>query len=214
MQRNKNNIIEQIKIPVKLYIDDIKKIVNVFTDADLKVELVTLKARYESIEELVQNEDERIYDLEIKCYDPSISIMLEKNKILIFIEDDDLKSRGAFEKIKRILIEKRRRFWKILSSPLINGILMGFSILLFSTILINGIKNNYVNMYMFIPLAAFICIIINYDYNIKIDSKRYSLIILKKREESFFKRKKDDLLMAIITAVFGFIVGFMLGKFS
>ena len=95
--------------PIKIYLDDLMEICKILEQVSAKIEIKTNKTRYDSIKELVQNEPQNIYNLKLSCENPEISIDLKNNEIWIFIANDTLISRGAFEKIKSLVVDKRVR---------------------------------------------------------------------------------------------------------
>jgi hypothetical protein len=199
--------------PVILYIEDIKSILDVLHQLNAKIELATIDAKYDNLEELLQNEPKLIYFLQITCREPYISIDLKGYEVWLYIAEDNLISRGAFEKIKTILNSRKRRFWKIINNSAVNGLLIG-TILSVTTFQIKRIIENKIFLtQILLPASLLILMIIGNIYTHNISVSKYSTIqLINKENKNFFNRNKDNLLLSIISGIIGVISGFILAR--
>jgi len=197
--------------PVKLYLDDLEQIVSILKVESNEVKIETDEYKYESLEELVGNRKETIYELKLgsgrSVWSP-VKLSLDKYFVELFISEDEPRLRGLFEKIKEILV-KRERVYRRLVSPIFSLI---FSVFSLTIIIVNKFLYPLPLIilpflyFIIIPSATTISLIIVVWLNM--EKGKYSIIVLKHRSDqvSFWKRNKDQVLLLIIGTVIGAVI--------
>jgi hypothetical protein len=121
--------------PVRLTLYDIEEIVEILKEISHKIEIETGDHVYNSTKDLENLTNNYLTDLKIRSSDPSISLDLEPFRVFLWISEDTILSRGAYEKIKEVLHKKRPNavFCHLIKgslSSILSGIILGSSILL------------------------------------------------------------------------------------
>jgi|SRR6185312_2670389 len=93
--------------PVKLFLEDLEGIVELFEQHQIKYSLATEKYSYDNLKELIENE-KKIKSLEIKSTNPYVTIQLATYETSLYCSSDDLLSMGLFHGIDKILKRKIR----------------------------------------------------------------------------------------------------------
>lgn len=104
--------------PVRIYLDDIEEIHGVIAAACKRVELLTDNEVLDRPDELAQLGVPRLRELQIRGYEPYISLTIRRRFGAFFYAEnrDDSQLRGAFERVKEILIGRRRLLFAPFSS--------------------------------------------------------------------------------------------------
>src|SRR4030043_175056 len=95
-----------IKIrPIRLFLEDVKEIENVFKEHCETYTILTDDYELESLEELEKIGKEKITGLSFKSSKPDISLNISKNGVSIYSSPDneDITSTGILSKLKDIL---------------------------------------------------------------------------------------------------------------
>jgi len=209
MQKLTKSLSEHLP-PVKLFLDDLEQIVEILQEVSKKVKISTNDYAFEDLKELVNKKYESINKLHISISDPYVSLDLESYGISLYIEKDEPISRGLFEKIKQILIQRKRPFGWLLTNWYLAGIFAGISI----PLLIIGIEKN-ISSFIILGIIPFGCIAAIWTvYGLRNQSKSNSIIIPKYKNEapSFIKRNSDKIILIIFSALAGGIITFLVEK--
>lgn len=188
--------------PVKVYLDDLEKIVAILNETNQRVEIIIGNYMLDNVEELKQIKEEVLYNMTIRVCNPYISVNLRPNNARIYISEDTTISRGILGKIKDVLIRRKRHiayvnlFYITSGISFITGIFLSYS---------------YNSKYFFIWLIGLALTLFLILLNCIICGK-YSIIIPKYKIDapSFFKRNSDKIIIGIITAI---IIKYMCGLF-
>ncbi|NLI98210.1 hypothetical protein GX441_06075 [bacterium] len=130
----------------------------------------------------------------------------ESDRIWLYAGEDTITNRGVLVKVKEVLKPRRLRFgwfsktgWSWLFGSIIGVFLEDF---------IEGIiKETWLVIVVGIAFGLIFVVWVFWAMNIQ--TKRYSLIILKRRheQESFWKRNKDKIIVALIASLISGILG-------
>lgn len=189
-----------------LYIDDLEQIVEVLQELVTDIEISTDEYTLTDIGELSKSNKEYFTFLKLATRDPYISTDLKPDGIWLYIAKDDTVSRGAFEKIKQILVKRKRPFAWLLHNSVIPGLFIGLAL---GWGLVQG---SFVGRLL--AISALILGVSWFWYGHRDRFEKYSLIIRKHRIEApnFFKRKADEIVLAIIAAIIGSLLTLVVTK--
>jgi hypothetical protein len=190
-------------LPVKIYIDDIEKIISLFDENKIKYTLQTDQYKYESLSELLDSKKEKsIGSLKIQTFEPYISIEFEKKWAIIYVSSDETFITGLFHKIDRIINQSKR----IISFSYSYYFVWVLNFLLLTIALINRGGKLY-PQYIGISFSIISLFWISRIFYIRY--VRYSSIQLIRKEHvsNFFQRKRDDLILSLLSALIGAILG-------
>jgi len=199
-------------LPVCLYLDELSAIEKIINDAGGKPIIKIADCEFDSIADLVKNqsllENNKLDEALITSRTPSIYIFLRKTWASLEIDTSDLISTGVFTKIDKILKSCKRRtawinhtWWGLLLLFIISVSL--FLILLFY-FEIHFISKDILSILSPVQIAGITCLLYVIFY--KINTTK---IILQNRANapSFFKRNKDQIIVNVIIAIIGAILG-------
>jgi hypothetical protein len=141
----------------------------------------------------------KLDSITIRSFNPFISIDIEKDRIWLYIGEDDPVSVGIFEKIKKYL-QKKKQILSWLKSVFTIGMLLGFSLTLFFSGIISG---NY--RYSLIGLIGILGVI----GIIFLVGKSEIYLINKCEKDSFLKRNAEKFLIGTISAALGGIITYL-----
>jgi len=193
---------EELK-PVALYLDDLERIIEIFKEASDDVRILTSEYELDSIDEFRNLHEETLNYLKISISEPFVSLELKPNGIWLFISEDELISRGVFEKIKQLLHSRRRKLSWLTANPYLAGAAVGSSAFPF----FKAIDSQ--NVYWAVLGCSLLMIGAIWTWwSFAGTLKKYSIVRLRRRAESpsFWKRKKDDIVLVIISAVVGALI--------
>lgn len=203
MEKLKKNISKEY-LPVKIYIDDLEKVVAVLDDNSIKYSIETDFYKYDSLAELVNSSTDRnTKNLKIQTANPYMTIEFHKMWAKVYVSVDDMLTTGLFHKIDEIINQSRRLipfFYSYYFVWLVNILLPIESALInrdgklfpeyFDTTL-------YILWILWLARATYIRLV-----------KHSSIQLIKKEHvSSFFQRKRDDLILALLSALVGAILG-------
>ncbi len=207
---------KRIKIPfVKIYKNDIKEIIEILEEEKDFVRHIEITGggfnlKFEEIERLKEELGvSRMKELEIKAYVPdehcSIDISFNKHNgvDLYCYKMEDNKIFGIVKKIENILIKKQRIFGKLASNYLIFG-LLGVSTFSMPVLLYFFVSLQEKKYLFFLLIATLFFLLLFY---IALFYKNIIYLKDKKELSNFFIRNKDVIILNIISAVSGAILG-------
>ena len=203
MRRRTKSYSENVP-PVRVYLDDIEKIAEIIAEVSDEILLRTDEFDFEDASDLACLNRESINALEIRCSDPYLQFEFAPGSTRLYIGSDTPESRGTLEKVKALLLARRRRpgwlreywwlaawFWLAPLSLLLHGIESSAWLLI-----VAGIGCTCL-------LAVWLC------WGYREALYRHSVIVLKRRKEevSFWKRNSDRIIVGIITALVAALLG-------
>ena len=190
--------------PVKLYYDDIEKIVSTLKEVNDNITLEGFDFYLDNIEELKDINETVLTELKISIRKPNLSVYLKPDGVSIYAGEDTAIHRGLFEEIKNQLKKHRRPFSLITHNTTVAfslaGALIGISISLI-TKTFTSFEYYRIIACCIIILASVVWSKITYSNR----NNKYSIIYPKRRKEApnFLKRQKDQIILALISAIFG-----------
>lgn len=188
--------------PTTLYLDDVKRIVDIMTGPETSPTIEADNFRMDSVEELSDLLKEEIHDLKIVRKKPYVSLELSPRNAWLHIKQDDDVSWGIFERVKNVLAERKKPFSWLLHTPVLQMLLI---LAIMAIPFLGGYTSNnrlltIVPILTSVPLLAWWFVYTEYH-----ERRWFSTIILKNRIESpsFLKRNRDTILIALIGAILG-----------
>lgn len=197
--------------PIKLYLDDIEKIVDILRELSSEIKIETEEYALKDVNEFASLNKEKLAELRIRSLEPHLSLDLGPRHVWLDIAEDIPSSRGTFEKIKEVLLSRRRKFAGFagnLEGGLIVSLILGFATISMGLKAIEGGGALF-------SIGAVIMLLISLVFGrwyFRVISKESSLIILKRRnqQQSFFQRNKDRIIVGIILALASGFIGWVL----
>lgn len=190
----------------KLYIEDIKEIVNIIESSCEKVTIRTGdfdEVLPSEIDDLVTSlNKKRFDDIFISAYSPYVSVDLRSYGVSAYIGEDELVQHGIVSKIREILEKRKKKYFGSVVNALGYLPMVGFGAAL--------TRGEWGLAGIFIALS-FLMIgpIVKYQMSQKVVMLTSSV----NEKESFLTRRKDELLVASISALIGALVSFILIKY-
>jgi hypothetical protein len=186
--------------PVVLHSDDLTEIVEILQEAGELPEISTTEYRFNSVAEVCDKyQSGRLTLLSIKSRLPYVSLELTRSGSRLYVGSSRPEAAGLFWKIDAILRRSQRQATWIytFSGSISIAVLFGL-----------GITPAFV-FHLAAGLAAIALSGCWMIWFYMVMARFHSLIILAPRSEigGFFKRNKDQLVLGLITALLGLIVG-------
>lgn len=208
MEKVVSSYLENFK-PMVIYLDDLEKIVAVFSEASDDIEIIMDEYKLSGLHEINELHTERIGSLNIRIREPGVALSIEYNSSNLYIHKNLPLSRGIFEKIKQILIEgKRKYFW--LSNESLASIVLALLFVILGFFIYVGISQKDILFFLFGILDVIVGIVfVRTSMDLGLNK-----IYLKRRKEtiSFWKRKKDEIILVIISAAIASILTYIFTK--
>ena len=189
--------------PSKLYLDDLEEMFEVFSSTGQNAKILAAGFEMESIDELASLPDRTLHELEMRCFDPYVSMDFRPTTTWLWRGDDSNTSRGAVERIRTIIARRRRRFsW--IEGPAFSGVsgglavtLLGEGAFLLITLHPAGIAAVVAGAVLVMPSIRFFR-----------GRNSHTTIVLSRRVEApgFWARNNDRLIVAGITIVLTAVV--------
>lgn len=196
-------------LPVKIYLDDLEKVINILNEDESKEIEIRTKEYKLTLDELKNKYlNESLNYLEIHRSNPYLTVEFNygfsNNGVRIYSNDNSSSSIGIIEKIKNIIKPKRKFFNLLLGKYNIN-----LSVLYVIFWIISGIffkelitKDNYIiSFLLYFTLSAMLMI--------PFFNKNSIILNYKRNRLNFFIRKKDDLFLIIISTIIGYLIGYI-----
>ncbi|MBI4447236.1 MAG: hypothetical protein HY645_15195 [Acidobacteria bacterium] len=195
--------------PVKLFLDDIERIVATLREVSSEVEITTDEYVLADLSQLSDLKHECLTTLKLLNRNPYLAVDLEPSRVWLYIAEDTPTARGLYEKVRSILVQQRRPFASALISwwfPLM------ISAGMVTAFLIGTIQSNPLAVGLGLVLFGFA--LWGMWYSHRVVTGRYSIIIPKRRRESpsFLKRNADRIILAMISAIAGGIITSLLSS--
>jgi hypothetical protein len=194
-------------LAVVLYLDDLNEMVEILKEVSKDVNIVMGGYKLNGLPEARQVGREVTFSCELTAHRPFIAVHLAPDDVRLFIEKDDVVSRGAFEKIRAILRGRRAPFaWLSNSHWVAWGLTIpaaGFWWALFSGL---EQRNSYSILLGLIGVVFYFGLV---RWGFILDRKRHTIIHLRRRVEvpSFWQRNKDKIIVGTSLSLIGLIIG-------
>lgn len=189
-----------------LYLDDLKEILDVLQESCEEVKLQTLGFTDVSpleLDELAQNiESERFPNIYINAINPNVTIDIRSFGLRVFIFDDEVVQRGIVSKIRDVVNKRQRKYF---------GKVIYFFYGICGLVLASLIYQKYF-LYAVVLLGP-IFIAINPSVKYIVNNKVKVFTENKSHRPSFIERKKDDLVISLVSASIGALLGVVLTKY-
>ncbi|GAG74915.1 unnamed protein product [marine sediment metagenome] len=191
---------------LRLYKDDLEKIETIFKENYEDYEIIIDEYRLENISDISKIKKRETTNFSIKAHFPYIHLDISKDSASLHISDeDDLKLLGMFSKIDEIL-SKRISLLSVFTIPWIY-----FSVQLILWIIFWGFPIERFNIPKLLFMGSFLILIVIWVLgSFWLKFKKHSLIYLSEDSHSklnFFQRNKDKIIISIISAIIGAIIG-------
>jgi len=187
---------------VLLYRDDIEQIVELLREVSSDVELSTDEHKFNDVKEWAELKRDYFTNMHLKTRNPYVSLDLSKQSVHLYIAEDTPQSRGAFEKIKRFLMDRKPPGQKLLNlwmPPLV------LNLPLYAFLFLPGPLRG--RDWTTISVTGILMLGCVWWYWLGFQSRfrKYSIIVPKYRIDApnFWKRNSDKIVLAVICTVFG-----------
>lgn len=190
----------------KLYIEDLKEILDIIGNNCEKVEFRT--GEYEEVlpselDDLVKNMNKKRFDdIYIKANHPYVSVDIRSYGVSAYISEDSLTQHGLISKIRNIIDRRKKKCFGVVANTLCYLPMVGFGSALSQGEW--GLAGIFIalSLLMIWPLVKY-----------QMEQKVVVLTSSISETESFLVRRKDELFVALIAALLGALVSFLLVKY-
>jgi len=192
--------------PTKLYIEDLKEILCVIENNCEEVKIRT--GEYDDvspseIDNLVKSvHSKKFDDIYIRSYHPRLSFDFRSYGVSAYISEGDLEQHGVVSKVREIIEKRKKKYFGTVVNSFQSLPMIGFGASL--------IQSEWVLSAMFL---AFSFLMIWPMVKYQMSHKVIILTTSNNQEKSFFARRKDELFVALIAALIGAIISFILVKY-
>lgn len=189
-----------------LYLEDVIELIEAFSEACAEVEITSGEYKIKGLSELEalvsKCGDEKFENLKIQGYQPYVSLELRGFGARTYISEDSVQQRGVIAKVGDVLHRRR----KIRANLLVHVALIAMVALA---------TWNALNRQYFISALAITAFLALLPLSKNVWMNGVIVVYAKRRAETrnFFYRKRDDVFLAIISAVFGAVAGYLVAKF-
>jgi hypothetical protein len=209
MKKLASTVIKKLP-PLKLYLDDLERIVELMNSIDCKITILTDEYELENLAELGQLKKKVLHELQINATTPnfhSIALSLTQNSADLSIGGTDkAEMRGVFEQLLSYLQGRKTHLMTLLKT--IISCLVPFGIV-FIAFLTHNSKLAFVPPLALIILTGIVTPIwALYSF---VGNNYYSTIFLSLKSDapSYWERNKEKIWLVIITAVISFLFGWL-----
>ncbi len=182
--------------PLNLFREDLEAIEEVLKRDAQGFCCGALDVQYDSIAELVEHRGEgALSELVISAREPYLSVDLGKLWAKLYVGSNSNANAGVFYQIDEILTKTRRKLWPLYSyytTWILNGAIIGCALFVKHPIdlVVTGVLISWVLWVSYVRM------------------RRHATIYLSRRLAlNFWGRRKDDVILALISAVIGAILG-------
>jgi hypothetical protein len=209
MKQSNRSITKKIR-PVILYLDEIKKIVELIEE-QAKLDVIKISGdlhNYETtssveIDDFASLQETHFHDVEIRCLQPYISVRLSGSFGEVYVSEDTILSKGLSEKIIEIIRCCERPFAWFTTAVWLPAVTAYLSVIML------------LKEFSLSAFAIFACSLIWFYASWTLSFQRYCTLILRSRKANtnFFQRKKDDLYMVVASTIIGGVIGGLITAF-
>ncbi len=193
-------------LPIKLYLDDLETIEEILKEVSNSISFEAENYKFDSIEELKGNlKLTQINELEVKTSSPYISIDFTRIWARVYVSSSETSNAGVFYKLDQIISRRTRKpRWKY-SFYFFN--ITTIILLMNGMPLIQRLFSRSLNPYVSLTISAIWFIWMIWFFYVRF--RQHTVIVLAHRnsEKPFLQRNKDNLILAIISALLGAILG-------
>lgn len=199
-----NKHISKDYLPVKIYLDDLEKIVAVLDDNSIKYFIETVDYKFDNLTELINAvPDQELKSIKIDTSNPHMTIEFHQKWAKIYVSVDNMLTTGLFHEIDTI-INHSKRFIPFLYSYYFVCIIN--ILLLIGNVFMNRNEQLFPE-YIVMTLNVISFLWIAYVIYIRLVKHSSIRIIKEEHVSNFFKRKRDDLILVLLSALVGAILG-------
>jgi hypothetical protein len=194
-----NESIDKYYSPIKVHIDDLNEIERIIKESCAGVEVDAAGFKFDSITEMVENLRGRsIIGVKITTSKPYATIDFMKLYTHLYVSSSDTLGSGLFHKLDQIVRRTRRPLWFFYTSYFAWG--LGILLPVISSFILTDSKYYYT----FVSLVFAWILWVVY-----VRLQRQSLVILTAQSSlgNLWTRKKDEIVIAVISAAIGAILG-------
>ena len=187
---------------VLLYRDDIEQVVEILREVSPNVELSTDEHKFNDVAEWAELKRDYFTNMQIETRDPYVSLNLTERSVFLYIAKNTPESRGAFEKIKHLLMDRKPPIQRLLNFWMPAVVL---NLCLWSFVLVPALRATS-RWETFTVDAIFMLGCFWWWWSaFQSHTRKFSIIVPKYRVEApnFWKRNSDKIVIGIISAVFG-----------
>jgi hypothetical protein len=195
--------------PVLLYRDDIERIIELLSEISPRIELSNHDHKFNDVKEWAEVKKAYHTDIQMGARGPYISLDMNERSVFLYIAEDTAQSRGVFEKIKRLLADRKPPGHRLLN-PWMPAI--AFSVCLWALLFLASSITRWA------ILGAISTLLVGaigwWVLAWRFRFKKYSVIIPKYRIEApnFWNRNSDKIVVAIIAAVLGSLLTLLINS--
>ena len=113
--------------PLILYLEDIDRIYHLFEEVNPDIKISTAEYAFENLQELKEFGIEKTNYLTMSTTEPGISLKLEPYLSTLQCDDEATAKIAVIERIKYVLLRRKRYLTRLLKSGVLAGIVIGFS---------------------------------------------------------------------------------------
>jgi hypothetical protein len=113
--------------PLILYFEDIDRIYHLFEEVNPDIKISTADYAFDNLQELKESGIEKTNYFSMHTTEPSISLKLEPYSSTLEWDEDAAKSKATIERIRFIVVRRKRYLTRLLKSGVLAGIVIGFS---------------------------------------------------------------------------------------
>lgn len=186
--------------PVTLFREDIATIAETLTQNDGKLFLKTEKYEYDSLDELLSNQEDTLFKLSLRRDQPHISVDFDGSiGVWIYASNDDLFSKAIFFELKSLLESKRRGSHFVVAK--ITKVMGWLGALGGGAFAVAGDWTSAALLWMLIPL----------DIIFSFAKHRSGISTeLMAQRKTFWQRNSDHIVVALIGAIAGAVITFII----
>lgn len=205
MKKTENTRFEDFPA-AKLYIEDLKEILDIIGNNCENVEFRT--GEYEEVlpselDDLVKTMNKKRFDdIYIKAHQPYVSVNIRGYGVSAYISEGSLAQHGIISKIRSIIDKRKKKYFGVVANTLGYLPMVGFGGALSQGEW--GLAGIFIalSLLMIWPLVKY-----------QMEQKVVVLTSSISETESFLVRRKDELFVALIAALLGALVSFLLVKY-
>jgi len=189
----------------RLYREDIEDIYAIIAEVGKNITIESEGYSLKDLAELDKLGSYRLRTLKISSTDPYISFDFEKGRLWLYIANDTVIARGAFEKIAKLVRRRQTIVRKLFYNTYIPAVLLGFYSYRFASIM----RHDTIDLKNGILLFGIGAIVLLYNIFMLLNVlKNSGIIIVKSKKElpSFWTRQKDNIISNIIYLLAGSIL--------
>jgi len=200
-----------------LYKEDLENLTQIFNDNFSEIQIEADEYKLDNIEELNEFKKDKINEFNLEGYDKGKDSIYREYKMCLHIKNksmdiyincyDDMRCIGVQKKLEELISVRVSTFNKLISKSktIVNNLFVPLSLFLL-VIYSKNIKTIYFIFYCIIILIFYILV----DSLLTLISNsltNYISIKYSWEKQSFYQRNRDNIIVGIICALFGTVIG-------